>query len=576
MHASPSHSETIERSARAVGRYFERYLAGFHEITRRAGRRFGRAEWHEAQADVQERLEVYNKCVSQAAAAIQPALDRLPEPRALWIEVKARFASRANGLNFELARTFFNSVTRRIFATVGVDARTEFTSLDLAIHDWEPDPTILHCHRGGSLRSLLSRALADFGDRLSFEALTDDVDLAAARAEQRVRETFGDARVESIEFLRSIFYRNKAAYLMGRMKVGERGLPLIVSFESSPAGARIDAVLTREAEASILFSFTRSYFHVDAECPRQLIVFLKAIMPLKPVSDLYTALGFNKHGKTELYRSLQRHLGRERDRFELARGDRGMVMLVFTLPSYDRVFKIIRDRFEYPKNVTADEVMERYRLVHRLDRVGRLVEAQTFRQLEFDVDRFDEALLTELRAEAGKVVTQRADRLVFTHLYSERKVQPLNLFLREANEEQARRAVLDYGAAIKELAAANIFPGDFLLKNFGVTRHGRVVFYDYDELCLLSDCRFRRMPQAQSPEQEMASEPWFSVAPNDVFPEEFPRFLGLDGPLLRLFESRHGDLFQPEFWTGLQELHRAGVLLSFYPYPQSERLRAEA
>jgi len=576
MHAPHSRSETIEHSANEVTRYFERYLTRFHEITQRAGERFAHAQWKKAQGDVRERLDLYNRCVGEASGAIQTGLDRMPEPRKIWVEVKARFAEGADELNFELARTFFNSVTRRIFATVGVDAKTEFTSLDLAIHDWDPDPRILHCHRDSSIRTLLARALEDYRDRLSFAALTDDIDLAAARAEQRARQKFGEARVDRIEFLRPIFYRNKAAYLMGRMMVGERGLPLIVSFESTPRGARIDAVLTREAEASILFSFTRSYFHVDTECPRELIVFLKAIIPLKPVSDLYTALGFNKHGKTELYRSLQRHLGREQDRFELARGDRGMVMLVFTLPSYDRVFKIIRDHFEYPKSVTPNEVMERYRLVHRLDRVGRLVEAQTFRQLEFDVARFDEDLLAELRAEATKSVTQRGDRLVFTHLYSERKVQPLNLFLREADEESARLAVLDYGAAIKELAAANIFPGDFLLKNFGVTRHGRVVFYDYDELCLLSDCRFRRMPKARTVEQEMASQPWFSVGENDVFPEEFPRFLGLDGRLLEIFESRHGDLFQPEFWTGLQELHRAGAILSFYPYPESERLRAEA
>jgi isocitrate dehydrogenase kinase/phosphatase len=250
-----------------------------------------------------------------------------------------------------------------------------------------------------------------------------------------------------------------------------------------------------------------------------------------------------------------------------------MVMLVFSLPSYDRVFKVIRDSFDYPKTTTARDVMERYRLVYKRDRVGRLVEAQRFLQLKIRVDRFEDDLLRELTTAASRSVEREGDFLVFRYLYTERKVRPLNLYLREADHESAARAVLDYGEAIKELAAANIFPGDFLLKNFGVTRHGRVVFYDYDELCLLTDCNFRRFPESRTPEQELESEPWYSVAENDVFPEEFRKFLGLPPSLRELFEQYHDDLFTAEFWIGRQQLAETGEMLNFFPYPRGERIQ---
>jgi isocitrate dehydrogenase kinase/phosphatase len=221
-------------------------------------------------------------------------------------------------------------------------------------------------------------------------------------------------------------------------------------------------------------------------------------------------------------------------------------------------------------------LIERYRLVFKRDRVGRMIEAQRFLQLKFKLNRFADDLLEELLRDTSNVVKREGDFLVFQHLYTERKVTPLNLYLRDADPAAARQAVIDYGAAIKELATANIFPGDFLLKNFGVTRHGRVVFYDYDELCLVTDCRFRRMPIPRTPEEELAPDPWFAAADNDVFPEEFRGFLGLTGELAEIFDRHHGDLFTPAFWRAQQRHHEEQTIPDFFPYPESERLRLES
>ena len=334
----------------------------------------------------------------------------------------------------------------------------------------------------------------------------------------------------------------------------------------------VDAILFNENEVSIVFSFTRSYFHVDMERPHELVDFLKSIIPLKRRAELYIAIGFNKHGKTELYRDLLRHLEHSTDQFEIARGEKGMVMTVFTLPSYDMVFKIIKDRIDPPKTVTRQEVIERYDLVFKHDRAGRLVDAQEFEHLTFERNRFSDALLAELAVVAPKAVVVSDDTVDIKHLYIERRLVPLNLYIKEASDQAAHLAVIDYGRAIKDLAATNIFPGDVLLKNFGVTRHGRVVFYDYDELCRITDCKFRKMPRPRSFEDEFEADPWFYVGPMDIFPEEFRTFLGLQEPLRSVFIEYHGDLFDAEFWKRMQARHRAGEVVDIVPYPDYRRL----
>jgi isocitrate dehydrogenase kinase/phosphatase len=295
-------------------------------------------------------------------------------------------------------------------------------------------------------------------------------------------------------------------------------------------------------------------------------------MPLKRIAELYISIGFNKHGKTELYRELIHHLANSTDKFKIARGERGMVMIVFAIDSFDMVFKIIKDRVDPPKTATRQEVMERYDLVFKHDRAGRLVDAQEFEYLSFDKNRFSEELLEQLLAVAPNVVRVDHECVIIKHLYIERRLTPLNLYVKEAGEAAAREAVIDYGKAIKDLAATNIFPGDVLLKNFGVTRHGRVVFYDYDELCLVTDCKFRKMPQARNFDEEFESDAWFYVGPLDIFPDEFRTFLGLLEPLRSAFVEVHEDLFGVEFWHSMQRKHASGEYIHIYPYPENKRL----
>jgi isocitrate dehydrogenase kinase/phosphatase len=561
----------VARAASAIIASFEAYQLEFRDITLRAAWRQHARDWHGLQRDARDRLDLYDRVVQVALTGLGEILGPRLRDRTLWEAIKTAYAEAVRArIDSEIGETFFNSVTRRVFGTLGVDRALEFA----APHVEHPRQRagISPCdvyHRTSDVAALVAQILA--AQRVANQPVTFDASRVAREMETRWRTVAGEHPIDAIDLLRAVFYRNKGAYLVGRVRGGEHVLPLVVAMVPGDEGPVVDAVLMSEDEASIVFSFTRAYFLVDVAALSDTIEFLKSIMPAKRVAELHIALGYNKHGKAEFYRDLERHLARSSDRFERAAGDRGMVMLVFTLPSYDVVFKVIRDRFDEPKTTTRRHVLDRYALVFRHDRAGRLVDAQEYQHLALPRDRISDELLQELRASAGSSVILERDRVVIRHVYLERRVRPLNLYLRDADPAAARAAVLDFGNAIKDLAATNIFPGDLLLKNFGVTRHGRVIFYDYDELGLLTDFTFRRMPRPTTDDEEMAGEPWFGVAPGDVFPEEFLRFMGLQGELRALFVEAHGDLLTSDYWRTMQTRLQAGEIIDIFPYRSPAR-----
>ena len=563
------------RAAAAIHAAHERWIRGFEEITRRAYQRFERRDWRAAQADATARLALYRIHLDGAVADVRDILEDAVLERTLWAAVKSRhFQGLAGRPDTEVAQTFFNSVTRRIFSTVGADPAIEYLDPSPpAAGAW--DPELIERLVSPEVDAAVARAILEsYRWSVPYAQLDRDAERVAGIIRERLAESPETGPV-TLDMLRSVFFRNKGAYLVGRVLRGDLALPIVLPLIHAQRGIVVDAVLMTENEASVVFGFSWSYFRVQAPRPRALVEFLGSIMPLKRVDELYTAIGFNKHGKTELYRSLMQDLERPEARFAFAEGDEGMVMAVFTLPSLNAVFKIIKDSFGAPKNTTRQVVMDKYHFVFVRDRVGRLADAQEFEHLEFPRRCFPEDLLAYLMSVAGATVRVEDDRVIIRQLYTERRVTPLNLFLRDADETAACEAVLDYGNAIKDLAAADIFTGDMLLKNFGVTRHGRVICYDYDELCLLSACNFRRLPQPTSIEEEFAAEPWFHVGEMDVFPEEFRAFLVPPGRMRDAFLAAHGDLLDVEFWQGMQRRLATGEVFDVFPYRRSARLRRD-
>jgi isocitrate dehydrogenase kinase/phosphatase len=434
----------------------------------------------------------------------------------------------------------------------------------------ESDFRRIESHDG--LAAMVRLLLQELDLRSRWRDIEGDAEQVAERIAAELESRGADAREMVLEVIEAPFYRNKGVYIVGRIPLDAEPLPVVLALMHDERGVYVDAVLLSADEVSIVFGFSWSYFQTDISCPCEVVEFLKSIMPLKRVDELYNSLGFNKHGKTQLYRSVVEHLHAPGARFELTPGDEGLVMSVFTLPSLNVVFKVIKDSFGFPKRTTRRDVMERYRLVFLRDRVGRLADAQEFEHLEFPRACFPDALLDHLVREAGSTVQVVGDAVVIHHLYTERRVTPLNLFLRDSSFEQARDAILDYGQAIKDLAAANIFTGDMLPKTFGVSRHGRVIFYDYDELVLLTDCVFRRIPEPMTPDEELSAEPWYYVGDRDVFPEEFAPFMVPSGRLGDVFLSAHSDLLTLDFWLDAQAQQLAGEIRDVFPYGRERRL----
>jgi len=530
---------------------FEDYNAEFTRITRRAAGHFMVRDWRAARSDAVQRIELYDRHVSGAIDSLRQELDASLHDRDLWVEIKRHFDLQiANVPDSDFYRTFLNSITRDVFATVGVDEQIEFTvtasgrasgSVPIRVH-----PV------GDSLQRAVSELLMD----LPFCGLITDGESFARQICRELTPHFDSRRQSAapqlVEVIDAPFYRGPTAIIVGRM-IGDGSItPFVIVFLHAADGLKIESVLLARSDISSMFGFTRSYFHVDLPVVSAAVSLLRTFMPGKPVDELYTVLGRAKQGKTERYYALRRHLAQSFDVFVHAPGQRGLVMVVFTLPSHDLVFKVIRDRFGPPKNTTRAEVMEKYKWVFEHDRVGRLVDAQEYKQLRLPKARFMPALLQELLTESGSVCRLDGDDVIIGHCYVERRLRPLDLFLRDEDSVAAERALLDYGDALRELARMDVFPGDLLLKNFGVTSQGKVVFYDYDEVTSLRECNFRELPVASNDEEEMSAEPWFFVGQNDIFPEQWLPFLGIPPELLESFKARHGELLGPTWWRSIQ------------------------
>jgi len=529
--------------------------------------------------DAKERLSVRAKAVDRLLQLLRNMLGARLEDENLWIGAKAVYS----GLiiqrdDWELAETFFNSVTRQVFTTVGVDAEVEFVHTD---HPHPPKPAetdVFRRYEADTWPMLVEKILRNHPAlELSERALR----LGSAGVAARLAARFAEQELDTApvaEIVKAPFFRGARAYVVGRVPLSDAessSMPLVLCYHHNDIELAIDAVLLDESDVRLLFSYTRSYFHVDSERPYDLVLFLKTLMPRKSRAEIYISLGHNKHGKTELYRHALRHLASSSDCYQLAEGTRGMVMVVFTMPSYPVVFKIIKDVCDYPKECTRREVIEKYRLVFEHDRAGRLIDAQEYEYLVLARKRFADELLGELLRRAARSVAVEGDRVIIKHCYAERRVTPLDFYLRQVDPWAARAAVIDYGQAIKDLAITNLFPGDLLLKNFGVTQQKRVVFYDYDEVRLLTECRFLQIPEPEDVALEMADEPWFGVGSEDIFPEEFERFLGLSPELKAVFLEHHWDLLTPTFWREIQRRLIAGQLFHVPPYDASKRLLQE-
>jgi isocitrate dehydrogenase kinase/phosphatase len=567
--------------AKALIEGFDRHYRLFRETSAAAKQRFERADWHGQQRSQAQRIEFYDQRVEEAIARLRAEFSIEAVSTDTWQQAKLHYIGLLTDHHQpELAETFFNSVTTKLlhrsyfrndFIFVRPAISTEYIEND--------EPAALPTYRSyypskDGLRRTWARIVDNFQLACGFE----DLDRDAEHVTQAMLSELGGFRPRpnfQIQVLSSLFYRNKGAYLVGKIINGYTETPVALAILHGPSGKLVvDAALFGEEDLLMIFSYARAYFMVDMEIPSAYVQFLRSLMPRKARSELYNSLGLQKQGKNMFYRDFLAHLRHSSDMFRIAPGIKGMVMLVFDLPSYPYVFKVIKDFYPVQKDTSREQIKGKYLLVKQHDRVGRMADTLEYSNVAFPRHRFEDELVAELAHFCPSIFEHDAEMLVIKHVYIERRLIPLNIFIQEAPPEQVAQAVVEYGNAIKELAAANIFPGDMLWKNFGVTRHGKVVFYDYDEIEYITDCNFRQVPAARNEEDEMSGEVWYSVGPKDVFPETFGPFL-LGNPHVReVFMAHHADLLDARFWQTHKARIRAGHVHDVFPYEPSKRFRA--
>jgi isocitrate dehydrogenase kinase/phosphatase len=560
---------------------FDRHYTLFRQASAEAKERFERADWHGQQRAQRERIEFYDKRVDEAAERLQTEFKASTLSMNVWQQIKLHYIGLlTNHHQPELAETFFNSVTTKIlhrsyfhndFIFLRPAVSTEY------IENEEPAATPTYrayYPTKEALRDSWLRVIHNFQLQREFEDLGRDVDHVMTA----VAKELGDFRPRAnfqIQVLSSLFFRNKGAYVVGKIINGFKETPFALPILHTSGGGQlvVDTVLFGEDELQMLFSFARAYFLVNMEIPSAYVQFLRSLMPRKPRSEIYNALGLQKQGKNLFYRDFLAHLRHSSDKFRIAPGIKGMVMLVFDLPSFPFVFKVIKDFYPLQKETTREIIKSKYLLVKTHDRVGRMADTLEYSNVAFPRVRFEDELIAELKHFCPSLLEEDGNDLVIRHVYIERRMIPLNIYLQEASPEGLAHAVVEYGNAIKDLVAANIFPGDMLWKNFGVTRNGKVVFYDYDEIEYLTDCNFRKVPVPRNEEEEMSGEVWYRVGPRDVFPETFEPFLLGNAAVREAFMKHHADLLDAAFWQGHKERILAGHVHDVFPYEPAKRFK---
>lgn len=568
-------SESCAAIAQTILDGFNKHYFLFRRFGEEAKSCFESANWSRAGEGRKQRILGYEARVSETVNALNERFPDAADNAGWWPEVKAFYITLLlNHLQAECAETFYNSIVCRVLHRDYYNNKNIFWRPSLSTEHLDgstPSYCSMYPRTQGLRRSLL-QTLTGFKLANSFQNLRRDVRrLEKAIAQQRGKKWKVHPNFQ-IHVLSSLFFRSKAAYIVGRIINGDRVQPLVIPLLLD--GQRrmyVDTALMKRKDVSVVFSFSRAYFMVDMEVPSAYVRFLLSIMPGKSAVDLYAMLGLQKQAKTLFYRELQYHLNHSEDNFQVAPGIRGMVMLVFTLPSFLFVFKLIKDRFDPPKTSTREEVRQKYQLVKYHDRVGRLADTLEYSNVAIALDRIEPDLLAELREKAADSIEQVDDKLVIKHVYIERRMEPLDQYLGQVTPAQRRKAIRDFGQSIRDMVGANIFPGDMLKKNFGLTRNARVVFYDYDEICYITDCNFRHIPPARSYEDEISDTPWYSIGPNDVFPESFQPFFFTDPGDLKVFKKHHADLLDPDWWNSMKQTLLAGELTDVFPYPVKRR-----
>jgi len=589
--ANNTSQKTSSMIARKILSGFEQHYQNIKSASIEAKRCFEKKEWMKIESDSKLRLNFYDEQVDVFCKNLSSELkkktlygakDEYNEPTHIekfdsefWKKTKLMYIELiTDHRQPELAETFYNSVFCRIFSRSFYNNQFIFTKPCVSLNYIDMDEPVIDSYfvEDKQLKNAFKSILHSYGFNCQLGNLDEDIKRLEEQLFMQIPRL--SSEVFEIQVISTPFIRGKCAYIAGKIvsQLHSDTPILIALLNDDKKGLYVDSLLTDRGSISIVFSFSRSYFFITTDYPSAIVEFLKELLPGKTRAVLYSAIGLHKQGKTLLYRHFLKYSKVTSEKLIIAPGIKGMVMSVFTFPMYPYVFKIINDKFAPPKMGTKEMVKDRYYFVKNHVRVGRLADTWEFSNVAFPIKDIDDALLTELKKKAGSNIEIEGELLIIKHMYIENKMTPLNMYLETANKEQQAHIIQDYGKAIDELINSNIFPGDMLTKNFGVTRQNRVVFYDYDEITLMSTPVFKKIPKSRSYEEEMASEPWYYVGQNDVFPEEFKYFMLPNKFMKETFNNHYKKLLDADYWISIQEKIQENGVMDYYPYGSEKRM----
>lgn len=524
--------------------FYTLYKSDFNNSCMIAKTRFEKKTWTLDPATTSFRIKLYNDYLEGLNKEIIKTLPQVDVDS--WLGIKQAYENLLHSFAYpEHARTFFNSIARFYFYNT-------YNGRDIYFELIEDENRMVSTKKFTINHS--TKHTSSFFSLLAWNVTHQNLIYDTTALQHMAIGTQHKSEVV-FEFYEELFYRNKKAYLLGRFLDKENPVAVAIKFAQTNEGVFIEEILKGEDKVKKAFEFTRSYFWVNTEDPVALVNYLLTLMPSKPREQLFINIGYIKHGKSVQYHHLMKALSHPTAQMVVAPGVRGLVMQVFTLPDYHLVFKMIKDKCSPPKNVTKNHVKNRYQFVGNHDRVGRIADTQEYHHFKLDKKIFEPNLLADLLAQSSEEVTLVGDSVVLRHFYLERKMVPLDIYIQQNADRKSVEAIIDYGNAIKELAEANIFPGDLLIKNFGVTSDGKVIFYDYDEIVKVTECNFRVFPEYDDDDDMdyYSAEPAYHVAPEDIFPQEFEKFLIPNGILKDVFLKNHGELFTQKYWQELKD-----------------------
>ncbi len=574
--------EALGLTVRWILAEFDVFYSEFRKISPLAQQAFEAREPQTSLALSRHRLSLYSVCVHRMGLELVEAFPAIAMNENFWREVERRYQPLIEGrYEWDLALAFIHSVRRKVYLEEWRPVDYSQTGLELPTHKHTDD--VCRTFAGGdridpaTVREILELP----GFKVAYRDIEDDARLVAERVNRVLGLDSGEAGpVEAVQMVGAGFFRNRGAYLVGRIVLqGGRLTPFVIALLNSPEGIYVDAVLTTETDTHNCFSSTLANFHVTHDAYHELSRFLHSIMPSRTVGLHYTTIGYNHLGKVAVMNELEQEIESSGEVLQTAVGSPGTVAIGFSTPSSAYNLKVIRDHptdgYKWGEFGGIESVKEKYAQVHDINRTGSMLDNIIYHFVRLDRDWFEPALLANLLEQASESVSLQGDSIVFKFLIVQQRLTPLPVYLETASDRHKEIAVVNLGYCIRNNTAANIFNKDLDARNYGVSRYRKVYLFDYDALEPLGEVKIRSNQDRFDGEEDIPD--WYFEEGVVFLPEEME--VGLCIPnrhLRRLFREAHGDLMTTAYWERIQREIQDGKVPPVSVYPDERRLRRTA